>query len=70
MQSYCLPLQPLTASDVHLIASSMKHHPSLRELTVGGSSESLVKEALEGMARRDGVDKLVVDPYNVAGEYL
>ena len=71
MQFYCLPLQPLTASDVHLIASSVEHHPSLRELTVvGRCSESLFKGAMEGMARRHGVDKLVVAPYNEYGEYL
>ena len=70
MQFYCLPLQPLTASDVHLIASSVEHHPSLRELTVRGCSESIVKGAVEGMARRHGVDKLVVAPYNEDGEYL
>ena len=71
MQFYCLPLQSLTASDVHLHASSVEHHPSLRELTVvGGYSESLVKGAVEGMARRHGVNKLVVAPYNVDGEYL
>ena len=70
MQFYCLPLQSLTASDVHLIASSVEHHPSLRELTVRGCSKSLVKGAVEGMARRHGVDKLVVAPYNEDGEYL
>ena len=71
MQFYCLPLQPLTASDVHLIASSVEHHPSLRELTVvRWCSKSLVKGAVEGMARRHGVDKLVVAPYEVEGEYL
>ena len=71
MQFYCLPLQLLIASDVHLIASSVEHHPSLRELTVvGRCSESLVKGAVEGMARRHGVDTLVVAPYNVDGEYL
>ena len=72
MQFYCLPLQTLTASDVHLIASSVEHHPSLRELTVVGKcSVSLVKGAVEGMARRRGVDKLVVVPHQVEdGEYL
>lgn len=71
MQFYCLPLQSLTASDVHLIASSVEHHPSLRELTVvGRCSKSLVEGAVEGMARRHGVDKLVVAPYNEDGEYL
>ena len=70
MQFYCLPLQSLTASDVHLIASSVEHHPSLRELTVRWCSESLVKGAVEGMARRHGVDKLAVAPYNEDGEYL
>ena len=60
MLFYCLPLQSLAASDVHLIASSVEHHPSLRELTVRGCSGSLVKEAVEGMARRHGVDKLAV----------
>ena len=70
MQFYCLPLQSLTASDVHDIASSVEHHPSLRELTVRGYSESLVKGALEGMARRHGVDKLVVTSFDEDGEYL
>ena len=71
MQFYCLPLQSLTASDVHLIASSVEHHPSLRELTVvGWCSKSLVKGAVKGMARRHGVDKLAVTPYNEDGEYL
>ena len=73
MQFYCLPLQSLTASDVHLIASSVEHHPSLRELTVRGCSESLVKGAVEGMAKRHGVDKLVVAPYHEydeEGEYI
>ena len=61
MQFYCLFLQSLTAS---LIASSVDHHPSLKELTVGGEcSESLVKGAVEGMARRHGVEKLAVTPY-------
>ena len=69
MQFYCLPFQSLTASDVHLIASSVEHHPSLRELTVGECSESLVKGAMEGMARRRGVEKLVVTPY-FGGECL
>ena len=69
MQFYCLPLQSLTASDVHLIPSSVEHHPSLRELTVKGS-ESLVKGAVKGMARRHGVEKLVVVPYYENGEYL
>ena len=48
-----------------LIASSVEHHPSLRELTVEGGglcSESLVKGAVEGMAKRRGVEKLVVTP--------
>ena len=71
MQFYCLPLQSLTASDVHLIASSVEHHPSLRELTVvRRCSESLFKGAVEGMARRHDVDKLVVAPDKVYGEYL
>ena len=50
-----------------LIASSVEgHHPSLRELTVGGEcSKSLVNGAVEGMARRHGVEKLVV-----TGEWL
>ena len=61
--SIVLPFQSLTASDAHLIASSVEHHPSLRELTVGvGCSEFLVKVAVEGMARRHGVEKLVVTP--------
>ena len=71
MQFYCLPLQSLTASDVHLIASSVEHHPSLRELTVGKEcSKSIVKGAVEGMAGRHGVDKLAVASYNKYGEYL
>ena len=71
MQFYCLPLQSLTASDVHLIASTVEHHPSLRELTVvGRCSESLVEGAVEGMARRHGVDKLAVARDNKYGEYL
>ena len=77
MQFYCLPLQSLTASDVNLIASSVEHHPSLRELTVVRCSKSLVKGAVEGMARRHGVDKLAVTSFDdfVAsfsedGEYL
>ena len=71
MQFYCLPLQSLTASDVHLIASSVEHHPSLRELTfVRECSESLHKGTVEGMARRHGVDKLVVAPYDEDSEYL
>ena len=70
MQFYRLPLQSLTASNVCLIASSVEHHPSLRELTVRGCSESLVKGAVEGMARRFNVEKLVdVIPY-CRGEYL
>ena len=40
----------------------MEHQPSLRELTVEGCRGSLVKGALEGMARRHGVEKLVVTP--------
>ena len=70
MQFYCLPLQSLTASDVHLIASSVEHHPSLRELSVVRCGESLVKGAVEGMARRRDVGKLVVAPYDEDGEYL
>ena len=71
MQFYCLPLQSLTASDVHLIASSVEHHPSLRELTVVGEcSESLVKGAMGGVARRHDVDELVVAFFNEDGEYL
>ena len=66
MQFYYLPLQSLIASDVYLIASSMEHHPRLRELTVSGEcsewSKSLVKGAVEGMARRHGVEKLAVTP--------
>ena len=58
---YCLPLQSLITSDADLIASSVEHHPNLRELTVGGEcNESLAKGAVEGMARRHGVEKLVV----------
>ena len=65
MQFYCLPLQSLTAY-VYLIASSVEYHPSLRELTVVREcSESLVKGAVEGMARRHGVEKLVVAPVYV-----
>ena len=61
---YCLPFQSLTASDAHLIASSVQHHPCVRELTVGGRcSESLVKGVVEGMARRHSVEKLAVTPY-------
>ena len=64
IQFYCLPFQSLTASDVHLIASSVEHHPSLRELTVDREwSKSLIKGAVEGMARRHGVEKLVVTQY-------
>ena len=64
IQLYCLPLQSLTDADVDLVASSVEHHPSLRELTVEGEcSESLVKGAVKGMARRHGVEKLVVTPY-------
>ena len=59
MPFYCLPLQPLTASDVHLIASSVEHHPSLRELSGRECSVSLLKSAMEGMARRLDVEKLV-----------
>ena len=70
MQFYCLPLQSLTASDVHLIASSVGHHPSLRELTVRWCSESIAEGAVKGIARRHGVDKLVVAPVNEYGEYL
>ena len=71
MQFYCLPLQSLTASDViHLIASSVEHHPSLRELTVIWCGVFLIKGTVEGMARRHGVDKLVVAPYEVDCEYL
>ena len=69
MQFYCLPSQSLTASDVHLIASSVEHHPSLRELIVRGRSESVFKGAVEGMARRHGVDKLAVALDNEDGEY-
>ena len=71
MQFYCLHLQSLTTSDVHLIASSVEAHPSLRALTVvRGRSKSLFKGAVEGMARRHGVDKLVVAPYNEDSVYL
>ena len=65
MQLYCLLVQSLTASDVDLIASSVEHHPSLRELTVREEfwSKSLVNGLVEGMARRHGVDTLVVTPY-------
>ena len=71
MQFYCIPLQPLTASDVHLNASSVEHHPSLRELTVvGRCSKSLVEGAVEGMARRHDVDKLVVGSNDQYCEYL
>ena len=64
IQFNCLPFQPLTDSNVHVIASSVDHHPSLRELIVRRCSESLVKGAVEGMARRHDVKKLVVTPYN------
>ena len=71
MQFYCFPFQSLTASDVHLIASSVEHHPSLRELTVGKWwSEFLAKGTVEGMARRHGVEKLVVTPHGLEGECL
>ena len=69
MQFYCLPLQSLTASDVNLITSSVEHHPSLRELTVIWRTKSLIKGAVEGMARRHGVDKLAVTLFD-DGEYL
>ena len=55
---------------IHLITSSVEHHPSLRELTVRWCSESIVKGAVEGIARRHGVDKLAVTPDEVYGEYL
>ena len=52
-----------------LIASSVEHHPSLRELTVEGEcNKSLVKGAVEGMARRHDVEKLIVTP--IYGECL
>ena len=56
---------PTSFEDVDPIASSVEHHPSLRELTVKGRyySESFIKGAVEGMARRHGVEKLVVTPY-------
>jgi len=39
----------------------MEHHPSLKELTVGGEcNESVVQGAVEGMTRRHCVEKLVV----------
>ena len=60
IQLYCLPLQSLTASDVDLIASSVEHHPSLKELTVEGECREFEKGAVEGMTRRHGVEKLVV----------
>ena len=62
MQVHCLLFQLLTASDVQLIASSLEHHPRLRELTVGGydMESSFVKAAVEGIARRHCVEKLVV----------
>ena len=67
---YCLPLQSLVASDAHLIALSIEHQPSLRELTVEGDcSESLVKGAVEGMARRHDVEKLDMSLYQ-EGECL
>ena len=69
IQFCCLPLQSLTGSDVQLIASSVEHHPSLRELTVQWCSESLAKGAVEGMTRRHGVEKLVVVPH-ISGECL
>ena len=55
-----IPLQSLTDSDVHLIALSVEHHPTLRELTVKECLRSFVKGAVEGMARRGGVEKLVL----------
>ena len=64
IQFNCLSFQALTDSNVHVIASSVDHHPSLRELTVRRCSESLVKGAVEGMAKRHDVKKLVVAPYN------
>ena len=67
--SIVFPLQSLTSSDVHLIASSVEHHPSLRELTVRECSESLVKGAVEGIARRHGVEILAVTQYK-RGECL
>ena len=71
MQFNCLPLQSFTASDVRLIASSVEHHPNLRELTVvEWCSDHLAKGAVEGMARRHGVDKLVVAPNIKYGEYI
>ena len=54
-----------------LIASSVEHHPSLKELTVGGEcSESLEKGAVEGMARRHNVENLVVIPCGDDSECL
>ena len=61
-------LQSLTASDVHLIASSVEHHPSLREMTVRNCGESLFKAAMEGMARRCDVELVDVIPHR-RGEY-
>ena len=59
----CNSLQSLTASEAHLIASSVEHHPYLRELTVKLCSVFLVKGGVEGMTRRHGVEKLVVTPF-------
>ena len=57
----------LAASDV--IASSVEHHSSLRELTVGNRcSWSLSKGAVEGMARRHGVEKLLITQEEMLAE--
>ena len=56
-------LQALTASDALLVASSVEHHPHLRELTVKLCSVFLVKGGVEGMTRRHGVEKLVITPF-------
>ena len=61
----CLLFQSLTTSDVQLFASSLEHHPRLRELTVDGydMESSVVKGAVEGMAKRHCVEKLVVNHF-------
>ena len=47
------------------ISSAVYNHPSLKELTTGdngyGCSPSLVNEAVEGIVRKAGVKKLVVE---------
>ena len=69
MSFYHLILQSLADSDVQGIASSVELHPSLRELTVRGCSESLAKGAVKGVGSRHDVEKLHVIPY-WKSEYL